>query len=615
MKGGITSGIVYPTLVKALSGTFKFKNIGGTSAGAIAAVATAAAELGRLTNRVPTSFDTLADLPNQLGTKVTPNSSALGSSPTRLKSLFTPEAKTANAFVLLTDLAQEGLGINALWLAIKSVRLGLFLIFLGLVGAWLLAWYLSGSAHVLSWLVIGTLTVLLGFVLLLVFLVLGTVRQLGANDFGLCSGFGTKGDSTPALSPWMEQLFDDLAGIKSTESPLTFGDLWKGTSQTPFSEDPHNQYQPLDPAISLELMTSDLTLGLPVRMPFDLRRYFFRKEEMKRFFSERVVKHLVDNPRPAPDDDVKQRYPFFREKGFFLLPAVQDIPVVVAARMSLSFPILLSAVPLYAVDYTNPVDDSKPEREQFMPERCWFSDGGITSNFPIHFFDQPLPEWPTFGINLAPFPPGKEVSKNQSDNIYMTTSASKGGSLPTFTRLASAQSLSGFFGLILNTMQNWRDNAQCMLPGYRDRIVTVFLAPEEGGLNLDMPKPRIDSLAARGTAAGEALVETFGHPATNPRWNNHRWARFLSVGGMMSTAVDQFSRGFSITAPWGSYSDLIDKTATPATSVYGKATVPQRQIAKTFSAALVSAHQTDPTRVLHDVAPKPRPVLRASPRV
>lgn len=46
MKGGITSGIVYPNAVLALARDFRFKNIGGTSAGAIAAAATAAAALG-----------------------------------------------------------------------------------------------------------------------------------------------------------------------------------------------------------------------------------------------------------------------------------------------------------------------------------------------------------------------------------------------------------------------------------------------------------------------------------------------------------------------------------------------------------------------------------------
>jgi predicted acylesterase/phospholipase RssA len=43
MKGGVTSGIVYPLAVCELAKEFRFVNIGGTSAGAIAAAVTAAA--------------------------------------------------------------------------------------------------------------------------------------------------------------------------------------------------------------------------------------------------------------------------------------------------------------------------------------------------------------------------------------------------------------------------------------------------------------------------------------------------------------------------------------------------------------------------------------------
>ena len=43
MKGGITSGIVYPEAIHELSRDYRFRSIGGTSAGAIAAAATAAA--------------------------------------------------------------------------------------------------------------------------------------------------------------------------------------------------------------------------------------------------------------------------------------------------------------------------------------------------------------------------------------------------------------------------------------------------------------------------------------------------------------------------------------------------------------------------------------------
>ena len=43
MKGGITSGVVYPGAVAEIAKAFNLKGIGGTSAGAIAAAAAAAA--------------------------------------------------------------------------------------------------------------------------------------------------------------------------------------------------------------------------------------------------------------------------------------------------------------------------------------------------------------------------------------------------------------------------------------------------------------------------------------------------------------------------------------------------------------------------------------------
>ena len=47
MEGGTTSGVVYPLAICELATDFRFRNVGGASAGAIAAALTAAAELGR----------------------------------------------------------------------------------------------------------------------------------------------------------------------------------------------------------------------------------------------------------------------------------------------------------------------------------------------------------------------------------------------------------------------------------------------------------------------------------------------------------------------------------------------------------------------------------------
>src|SRR4051812_25649221 len=66
MKGGVTSGVVYPLAVCELASEYWFKNIGGTSAGAIAAGVTAAAECGRRRTGTNAGFERLAELPDQL---------------------------------------------------------------------------------------------------------------------------------------------------------------------------------------------------------------------------------------------------------------------------------------------------------------------------------------------------------------------------------------------------------------------------------------------------------------------------------------------------------------------------------------------------------------------
>src|SRR4051794_6806656 len=77
MKGGITSGVVYPEAFVRLSRKYRFKSIGGASAGAIGAALGAAAEH----NRAGGGFITLRNKTNDL---------ADGG----LKKLFQPQAST-----------------------------------------------------------------------------------------------------------------------------------------------------------------------------------------------------------------------------------------------------------------------------------------------------------------------------------------------------------------------------------------------------------------------------------------------------------------------------------------------------------------------------------------
>src|SRR5262245_9481104 len=95
MKGGITSGIVYPRVVTELAKQYTLKSVGGTSAGAIAAAAAAAAELGRQLGVANGGFALLDRLPDFLG-GTNPNGES------NLFAFFQPHHSTRRLFTVLT---------------------------------------------------------------------------------------------------------------------------------------------------------------------------------------------------------------------------------------------------------------------------------------------------------------------------------------------------------------------------------------------------------------------------------------------------------------------------------------------------------------------------------
>jgi hypothetical protein len=75
--------------------------------------------------------------------------------------------------------------------------------------------------------------------------------------------------------------------------------------------------------------------------------------------------------------------------------------------MSLSFPVLFSMVPLYGKDYRS---QRNLKRGRILNlDKLWFTDGGISSNFPVHLFDDPLPARPNFALNLRSPAPSESV--------------------------------------------------------------------------------------------------------------------------------------------------------------------------------------------------------------
>ncbi|HVS51968.1 MAG TPA: hypothetical protein VHD62_06390 [Opitutaceae bacterium] len=520
MKGGITSGVVYPLALVEIAGAFRLKNIGGTSAGAIAAAAAAAAELGR--TRGGPGFARLKELPNEL-CEISPQTGR-----SRLFGFFQPQRATKSLFTLGVAALGGGWRSWLLRVPLAAARAFPFWFFGGAApGIWLgwIAWHdAAGGVRALG-LAAALLVAIAGAAVATILRVLLLAkRRLPAHHFGLCSGMPAAGGKHPQepLTIWLTRYLDEIAGRPAGENdpPLTFGDLWQ---LQPGSD---------ERAINLEMMTTCLTHGRPYRLPFredkivnDNANFFFRADEFRQFFPPRVVAWMLAHARSADDKNEKdrQRRERLEAAGFHRLPAPADLPVVVATRMSLSFPVLLCAVPLHAIDFTRVV----PE-DQRMPERCWFSDGGICSNFPVHFFDSPLPRWPTFGIDLV------EPHPDRPTPVWMPRHNNEGlrERWKRFDARGGFGAVFGFLGAILNTAKDWTDNTQARLPGFRDRIAAISLSNEEGGLNLDMPPALIAKLSGYGTEAGREFVRRFASdpaPAdVDLNWQNHRRIRLRS---------------------------------------------------------------------------------------
>lgn len=76
-----------------------------------------------------------------------------------------------------------------------------------------------------------------------------------------------------------------------------------------------------------------------------------------------------------------------------------------------------------------------------------------------------------------------------------------GGIANLWTRLGTTKSIGNTLDAVfsmINAARNRMDNLQAAAPGYRNRIVHVFLNKREGGLNLNMPAKVVTPSAAMG---------------------------------------------------------------------------------------------------------------------
>jgi predicted acylesterase/phospholipase RssA len=662
MKGGITSGVIYPAAVCELATAYSFKNIGGASAGAIAAAMTAAAEYARRKGNAGAAskggFKRLEELPEVLATG--------------LSTLFQPNRSTEPLFAMLNagldmDDALPALNKAALPVLNKAMTVsralavnfpkgaalgmlpGLFLcLVLGLAALWV--WAASGERSALWWCgFVGLFGSGLLFAILLTILfrasgaaahlISRAASALPENYFGLCNGMKDLPSRHKPLTEWLADEIDRIAGKNDPRKPLTFGDLEGATS--PLESD----LPPEERGINLEMMTTNLTLGRPYRLPSfgGSREFFFNPEEFRMLFPERIVDWMVESSRKLQPKDERQALEWASFSPRLKVPPPEDWPVVVATRMSLSFPVLLSAVPLHMVDRTRGVrkepGDTGQQSEETRPEgspesvidyslpqleKCWFSDGGICSNFPIHFFDRPLPRWPTFGINLRPVNPTyHRDGQPEEEKVYLVKD-NRGGLTPMWDRFDQKKSgidkLTGFVGAIVNTMYNWSDNLQTTVPGYRDRVVHIHHTDKEGGLNLNMKKETIEALSARGACAGEMLRKRFTgqDEASDLSWESHRWTRYRTMMSLLEKVMSDLRRAYRYTRPGDApYPELIQPASGKPAKHY-LMSVKQRDFARAETEQLIAAvdrWETQGQTFRDEKIPTPEPEFRVRPNV
>jgi predicted acylesterase/phospholipase RssA len=554
LTGGVTSAIAYPSAIFALATTYRFNAIGGSSSGAGAAALAAAAEYRRR-HGSSDGFRILLERTEQVSDSI--------NGQTGLAWLFQPALQHRRLFrALVPGIAgaeNKGAKVAKGVLAAYAVQWSA-----SMVAITLLLWALLALVRVAlppaGWTLV--VCVLLGAVwlalalLALAWLVWRDVARVAATDFGFCTGLARlPGAPRPPLTEWLHAFIQELAGRPKDGPPLSFADL----AAAPGS--PRETLGDMGPtgstSIGLQMFTANVTQGRPYVFPLKQEDppLYFRPREMRRLFPASVVKHMMDHSEAQVDDARSPPAPAQPpgEDCLWRLPT-DHLPIVVASRMSVSFPVLFMAVPLWAACLPDPRCEAGPTTYR----RCLFSDGGLCSGFPIYLFDRLVPAWPTFGISLYKLGkarPGQSPAADEGccelegrpiDCVVTLPKSQCEAPAERWSYVddAAASSLNRlwrFAGAVFDTTIGWNDAMQSRLLGVRDRVVRVGLPPDIGGLNILMNRQQIRCLAELGKHAATKLLDRFAVPSDESGlatgWTEHRWVRFGVMRKCLSSTL------------------------------------------------------------------------------
>lgn len=480
MKGGITSGIVYPYAILEIATKYRFRSLGGTSVGAIAAAFAAAAEYGRANGR-PEAFLAFKRYGDSL--------------PEVMPSLFQPAPAMKQVF----DDAKSVIAKGSAWPLVRKAALRAFALAAvpaALIGWALAAWGKPMLAAVMAALLALVLIFAAAFLLGAKRRYLAPLGALAGQDFGFCPGLTQPGHDGPALTDWVHGAIQDIAfGDPHHTPPLTFGDLAGAPGGHP---------------IELKVVTTNLSMRRPHTLPKLGVVAGFLPDRWRTLFPKPVMDHLLSVCEPW------KQYPARPQALRF--PLEDSLPVVVAVRMSLSFPLLFRTVPLEIrdVERSKVVSSLGGGKAEIMIRTVHFSDGGISSNFPIHMFDSPFPRRPTFAFSLEDLLADESKVKHR---VALPAKASDGMGV----QIIQIENVARFLWQIVSSAKDWQDQLLSEMSGQRERIAKVYLTSKEGGLNLEMDPTLSRRLMAWGYEAGKKFT------GGDFDFDEHRWRRLLAV--------------------------------------------------------------------------------------